>query len=111
MDDHASLIRGLPRGWASDVEVLLRTGSVVEDRRDHLVVRTPANPGYYWGNCLVVRDPGLADEAESWVEAFDEVFPNAGHLAIGLPRSPEPCRKTITGGVRPPAAEAGTNTW
>lgn len=97
MDAHASLIRGLPLGWASDVEVLLRTGSVIEDRRDHLLVRTPSNPGYHWGNCLVVRDPGLADEAEAWVAAFDEDFPGAGHLAIGLPRSPAPARWTDLG--------------
>jgi GNAT superfamily N-acetyltransferase len=88
VDHQLPLLHGLGSGWASDLEVLARTGSVVEDRGDHLVARTPANPGYHWGNCLVVRDPGLVDEADEWVAAFDEAFPEAKHVAIGLPGPP-----------------------
>lgn len=85
-------LRGLPHGWASDVEVLARTGSDIEDHGDHLIVRTPDNPGYRWGNLLVVREPGRRDEAEHWVQRFSTAFPDATHRSIGLPAAPDAAR-------------------
>ena len=42
-------------GYATDLVLLAREGGVVEEHDDHLVVRTPANPTYHWGNCLILR--------------------------------------------------------
>ena len=75
-------------GWVTDLAILELTGSTVDDRGDHLVVRTPANPGYHWGNCLLVTDSGTVDDAARWYDAFRLEFPNAGWVAIGLPRLP-----------------------
>lgn len=82
-------MHALPPGWATDLAVLTLTGSTVQDRGDHLVVRTPANPGYRWGNFVLVTDPGAVAEADRWVTAFGTHFPDADWLAIGLVRSPE----------------------
>ena len=38
-------------GWRTDF-ILHRFGAEVIEREDCLVVRTPCNPTYYWGNCL-----------------------------------------------------------
>lgn len=75
-------------GWVTDLAILELAGSTVDDRGDHLVVRTPANPGYHWGNCLLVTDPSSVDDAARWYDAFRLEFPAAGWVAIGLPRLP-----------------------
>lgn len=79
----------LPPGWATDLAILELGGSAVEDRADHLVVRTPGNPGFHWGNCLFVTDAGAVDDAGRWVTTFRSVFPEATWVAIGLIRMPD----------------------
>jgi GNAT superfamily N-acetyltransferase len=79
-------MHALPIGWATDIAVLEHSGSTVEDRGDHLLVRTPHNPTFHWGNCLLVTDPDAVDEAQQWVQAFQGAFPSATWVAIGLTR-------------------------
>jgi len=78
----------LPLGWHTDLAVLRLAGSAVEERPDHLLVRTPANPLYYWGNFVLVTDPDQVDEPRRWLELFEQEFPDAGHRAIGLVAEP-----------------------
>lgn len=80
----------LPAGWLTDIAVLRLSGSEVVDRGDHLVIVSADNPGYHWGNFLLVSDPEARDDAPRWVELFRETFPDAGHMAIGLPAEPDP---------------------
>src|SRR5262245_53706707 len=40
--------------FRTDLAMLEHSGSVVEDRGSHLVVRTPDNPTYWWGNFLLL---------------------------------------------------------
>ena len=79
----------LPLGWATDIAVLEHAGSTVEDRGDHLIVRTPRNPTFHWGNCVLVTDPDAVDDAQRWVETFRGAFPAATWIAIGLIRLPD----------------------
>ncbi|MDX6300293.1 MAG: hypothetical protein QOF53_1507 [Nocardioidaceae bacterium] len=81
--------RDLPPGWATDLAVLELTGSRVEPRDDHLVVRTPRNPDFHWGNCLFVTEPSAVDDAARWVDTFRTTFPAVGWVAVGLIRMPE----------------------
>ncbi len=81
-------MRALSPGWATDLAVLELSGSTVEDRGDHLVVRTPDNPLYHWGNCLFVTDPETVEDAQRWVDTFHATYPGAGWVAIGLTRLP-----------------------
>ena len=73
-------------GWRTDF-ILHRFGAEVIEREDCLVVRTPCNPTYYWGNCLHL--PRLPTDAElgHWLRRFDEeiahVQPASRHVAIG----------------------------
>jgi GNAT superfamily N-acetyltransferase len=82
-------MRTCPPGWATDLAILEHTGSVVEDHDDHLVVRTAHNPGFHWGNFLLVTDDGSVDDAQRWVDAFHRAFPEARWVAIGLARMPD----------------------
>jgi ribosomal protein S18 acetylase RimI-like enzyme len=71
-------------GFTTDLALLTASGSEVEDRGTHLVVRTPANPTYFWGNfILLARPPALGGEREV-VGAFRTEFPEAEHVSIGI---------------------------
>jgi GNAT superfamily N-acetyltransferase len=88
----------LPASTQTDLAILAMTGSDIEARSDHVVVRTRANPGYHWGNCVHVTDPGAVDDAPRWRSVFVAEFPQAGWVAIGLPRMPDhPERWTALG--------------
>jgi GNAT superfamily N-acetyltransferase len=78
----------LPLSWRTDIAVLVGSGSAVEEHADHLVVRTPANPTYAWGNFVMVTDPATVDDAARWEALFANCFPDAGHRAVGLPVPP-----------------------
>ncbi len=76
-------IQGL--GWRTDLALLEISGSVLEDRGDHLVVRTPDNPTFYWGNFVLLADPAVdAADARQWIGVFEAAFPAARHRALGI---------------------------
>jgi GNAT superfamily N-acetyltransferase len=70
-------------GFQTDLMVRRLSGSTVLDRVDHLVVRTPLNPYFYWGNFLLIPPPGRT-ELERWIGVFEADFPEAGHIALGI---------------------------
>lgn len=82
-------MRDLPPGWETDLAVLRHTGSILEDRGDHLLVRSPDNPDFHWGNIVFVTDDEAVDDAERWLDTFRSAFPEATWVAIGLIRSPD----------------------
>jgi GNAT superfamily N-acetyltransferase len=82
-------MRDLPPGLATDLAVLEHSGSTVEDRGDHLLIRSPHNPDFHWGNCLFVTDEDAVGDAGRWVETFRSAFPEANWVAVGLPKMPE----------------------
>lgn len=79
----------LPPGWETDLAVLRHGGSEIEDHGDHLLVRSPHNPDFHWGNLVFVLDPDAVDDAERWVQTFRTAFPAATWVSIGLIRMPE----------------------
>ena len=70
--------------WRTDLALLTYAGSEVDDRGDHLVVRTPANPSFYWGNFLLLSTAPGAGELDAWLATFEAEFPDAGHRAFGV---------------------------
>ena len=82
-------MRNLPTGWATTLAVLEHSGSTVEDRGDHLLVRTPLNPDYHWGNVVFVTDEDAVGDADRWVKTFQSAFPEATWVSIGLIRMPD----------------------
>src|SRR5450631_1553474 len=89
----------LPPGWATDLAILRYTGSTLQDRGDHLLVRTPANPDFHWGHCLFVTDASTVDDAARWMRAFRSAFPEAGWVAIGLITMPADTQAWVAHGL------------
>ncbi len=71
-------------GYRTDLALLERGGSRIEDRGDHLVVTSPANPTFYWGNFLLLGEVPAADQAPVWLDRFRSAFPDAQHVALGI---------------------------
>ena len=71
-------------GLRTDLALLQRTGSLVEDRGTHLVIRTPANPTYWWGNFILLARPPVPGGEREVVGAFHTEFPDADHVSIGI---------------------------
>jgi GNAT superfamily N-acetyltransferase len=60
-------------GLATELALAATRGSV-EDRGDYLVVRTPDDPGYYYGNLLVLPAAPQVGEVAFWTRRFHEAF-------------------------------------
>ena len=71
-------------GYRTSLALLRAGGSVVEDRGDHLVVRTPSNPEFWWGNFLLLERVPSPAACDGWLARFETAFPGAGHVAIGF---------------------------
>lgn len=74
-------------GFATDLALLRLQGADIEERPDHVVVRTPANPTYHWGNCLILDDAPAPGSLAHWVSVFAAAHPGADHVAIGIDRA------------------------
>jgi ribosomal protein S18 acetylase RimI-like enzyme len=71
--------------FRTDLAMLEHSGSVVEDHDTHLVVRTPDNPTYWWGNFLLLGTaPRDVEEARGWLTEFESAFPEARHRTFGI---------------------------
>jgi ribosomal protein S18 acetylase RimI-like enzyme len=71
-------------GFRTDLMLLTLQGSTVEDRGDHLVVRTPRNPAFWWGNFLLWREPPAPGDVQRWERAFTQALPDADHRTFGV---------------------------
>ena len=71
-------------GFRTDVALRVLEGAEVTDRGDYLVVRSPDNPDFWWGNFLLLAawpGPGTGDR---WLARFAAEFPLARHIALGV---------------------------
>ena len=71
-------------GYRTDLMLLRLQGSVVTVGRDYLVVRTPANPGFHWGNFVLADESSVDRPLADLVGIFHAEHPAAAHLAIGV---------------------------
>ena len=55
----------LTLGWRTDLNFVRFDGELIE-RADYIVVRTPANPTYWWGNFLLFDQAPQAGDAAEW---------------------------------------------
>jgi ribosomal protein S18 acetylase RimI-like enzyme len=82
----------LRAGWRSEF-IRHQFDAQVLERSDCIVVRTPANPSYYWGNCLVLPRAPLDTELAYWRGRFDEEItqhqPACQHVAMGVDQADE----------------------
>jgi ribosomal protein S18 acetylase RimI-like enzyme len=71
-------------GLRSHVMVLVLGGSDVIPRDGYAVVRTPENPGYWWGNFIALEAPPAAGSVRRWSATFAAEHPAARHRAFGV---------------------------
>ena len=66
-------------GLSTDLQLLALRGTIV-DRGDYLVVTTPDDPGYYFGNLLVLRAAPQVGEVAYWTRKFAEELGGNGQI-------------------------------
>lgn len=71
-------------GYRTDLALLRLGGTIVEDRGDHLLVRSPHNPTYWWGNFLLLPHVPPDEEIDGWLARFAAEHPDAQHIALGF---------------------------
>jgi hypothetical protein len=80
-------IEDLSLGWRTDL-IFPRFDAQVITRDDHLLVRTPHNPTFYWGNFLLYDHAPRESDAASWLASFDAEIsrpqPQSRHIAFGV---------------------------
>jgi RimJ/RimL family protein N-acetyltransferase len=81
----------LTEGWRSELIVHRHDAQVVE-RADCIVVRTPDNPTFYWGNFLLLPDVPADASLGHWLQRFHGEIavaqPLSRHVAIGVNAPP-----------------------
>jgi len=78
---------GLSLGWRTDL-IFARFDGEVTDRGNHLCVRTPGNPTFWWGNFLLFQHAPGPGDLERWTALFEEEIaarqPASRHRAFGV---------------------------
>lgn len=72
-------------GYKTDLIFTSYDGEII-DRGDYLVVRTPTNPTFYWGNYLLFSQPPAEGDLQKWQELFAMeigVPPHVNHQTFG----------------------------
>jgi ribosomal protein S18 acetylase RimI-like enzyme len=85
-------------GYRTDLIFPRYDGEIV-DRGEYLVVRTPGNPDFFWGNFLLFRRPPAAGDDRRWRKLFSEEIgsiPPSRHETFGWD-SPEGERGEVGG--------------
>jgi ribosomal protein S18 acetylase RimI-like enzyme len=71
-------------GFRTDVALRVLEGAEVTDRGDYLVIRTPDNPDFWWGNFLLLAHAPGSGQGREWLARFAAEFPAARHVALGV---------------------------
>ena len=82
-----SVDSGLSLGWRTDL-IFARFDGEVTDCGNHVRVRTPGNPTFWWGNFLLFQHAPGAGDLERWMASFDDGIasrqPASRHRAFGI---------------------------
>jgi hypothetical protein len=111
-------VRVTSLGFRTDLALRVLEGAEVADGGRYLVIRTPDNPGFWWGNFILLAAAPEPGTAGAWLARFAAEFPAAQHVALGvdttdaevaIPREflaaglePQHAIVLTTGHVRPP---------
>jgi GNAT superfamily N-acetyltransferase len=80
-------VRVTSLGFRTDVALRVLEGAQVTDRGDYLVVRSPGNPDFWWGNFILMPAMPEPGSAGTWLARFAAEFPAARHVALGVDQS------------------------
>jgi ribosomal protein S18 acetylase RimI-like enzyme len=71
-------------GFRTDLMIRRLAGSRIHDGGDWLLVSTPSNPTFWWGNFLLWRRPLRSGDAATGDALFAAEFPDSEHRAYGV---------------------------
>jgi GNAT superfamily N-acetyltransferase len=83
-------VRVISLGFRTDLAVRRLEGAELSDRGGYLVVRSPDNPDFWWGNFLLLPSPHGPGTAGAWLARFVAEFPAAGHVTLGVDGTDDP---------------------
>ncbi|MFE7753372.1 GNAT family N-acetyltransferase [Streptomyces sp. NPDC057428] len=78
-------------GYRTDLMLRTMAGSNITELDSHVVIRTLANPGFWWGNFLLLKSAPRSGDARRLSELFTNAFPEAAHLALGVDNTDGDC--------------------
>jgi len=74
-------------GWRTDL-IFARFDGEVSERGDHLVIRTPHNPTFWWGNFLLFDHAPREGDAVAWLARFEAEIASrqaeSRHITFGV---------------------------
>ena len=80
----------LSLGWRTDL-IFARFDAEVIARPEYLLVRTPHNPNFWWGNFLLFDRAPVEGDAATWLANFEAEIasrqPDSRHVAFGIDTS------------------------
>jgi RimJ/RimL family protein N-acetyltransferase len=71
-------------GFRTELMLLGWQGAEIRPADGYIVIRTSANPSFWWGNFLLYSRPPQPAEPARWLADFEREFPDRGHVAIGV---------------------------
>ena len=74
----------LSLAWRTDLALLAQSGSEVEHHPAYVVVRTPGNPTFRWGNFVLLRRSPLLRDLPGLADRVEALLPGLGHHAVGI---------------------------
>ena len=74
----------LSLAWRTDLALLAQSGSEVEHHPAYVVVRTPQNPTFRWGNFVLLRRTPLLRDLPGLAARVETLLPGLGHHAVGI---------------------------
>jgi ribosomal protein S18 acetylase RimI-like enzyme len=77
-------VRVTSLGYRTDLMMRGLEGSTIDDQGDYLIVSSPGNPDFWWGNFLLIPESALRGDAGVWLSRFAAAFPGAKHVALGV---------------------------
>jgi RimJ/RimL family protein N-acetyltransferase len=91
LESAAVKVQDLRPGWRTDL-ILHAHGAQVTEHEDCIAVRTPANPNFYWGNCLLLPAAPADADLPHWHARFEAEIarhqPQSLHRAFGINAAP-----------------------
>lgn len=75
----------------------------VTDRGAYLLIRTPSNPNYHWGNMLMFPEPPAPGDFEHWERLFRAELGNPSHRVYGWDKERETAAAGRDGTANRPA--------
>jgi len=77
-------VRVISLGFRTDLALRVLEGAQITDCGDYLLIRSPDNPDYWWGNFILLAQAPEPGTGGTWLARFAAEFPAARHVAIGV---------------------------